>query len=369
MKVHITTYTLLLFIALLPAACSTADDDTAAPTAVALSAVIDTRAGAAAAVAHPHPKFIFWLQSDYDADNLGTTFDAQVVTAGATLGSGTSYATTTPSDNIEYYTALKYNLGRAYPDDGSIIYATGYWPSTLTPSTDNKTLTVPDAVRQANTDILVAKQLVQGSKGSPFSQPLSFGHACVQLSFKALRASPMTNFVDNIYVQTLEMPGLLEWTSGTWPDSRYVAHRQLDHTDAVGMTASEWDNNFPKVGPNVMEGTTGSTNKAQLDKSTWRDIDGALYIAPGNGIDDAGLTAVWLRITYDTSTSQDFSTTTANTAIVEVPIVTTDGEGALQGGDAYTIELTFDDVAINLRAVKTEWQQGGNIILPFLLSE
>lgn len=315
---------------------------------------------------HANPVLLFWEKTQYDALNLADPHAAPTVTAGATMGSDPSYQATTPSSNLEYYSDVKYSLGEPYHATET-YYASGYWPSTIVPevASDYSRLTIPTSVRTANTDILVADGIIQGSKAAPFSTPLNFMHACVKLTFQAVRAATMTNRVDNVYVRALEMPATLRWD---FTRGRYVADWQTAY-EATDIPLHTDD--FPQVGPNVAIGTHDKSQLVKYGESgwAWRDIDGELYVAPGTGATE-GLSQVTLRITYDTSLNSDMSSPTHNVAVVTVPIVDSySNSTSLVAGDAYLIQLTFDDVAIHLSAVKVDWITGSSVVVPIMLEE
>lgn len=275
----------------------------------------------------PKAVFIFWRISDYDADMTADERPAP-------------YCVAKPSGEIDDYAVTKYSTGYNYPPNNEPVWATGYSPVCLREEqAAYSTITLPpDSVGLI--DVLVAEDVVRGSALKPFEKPLTFVHAQTKLVFNAIKDSKVagTLFVRNVHVTvgSSYLPYRMEFV-----DQKCYAFNSDECPDLTGRT----------IGP-------GNTTNQLTDREDDKRVVDSIYVRPG-------LKQIELTVTADIDNTSAMDNPRTATATTVVPFVDEEGNPlTLERGNRYTIDIVFSENRIQLNGYKTEWENGGNILLP-----
>lgn len=283
----------------------------------------------------PQPKFtfMFWHKEDFDKGLMKGSERAA------------PYYVASPDGNINDYeepvvstdNKNDYNTGKSYPENYGIAVCTGYAPyDGLTPDEHYQTLTV---AHPGVTDVLVARNVLEGSAIFPFSGNLEFIHSQIQLTVYATLASTMTKYIKDVSF-TIDKENLL--SSLVW------------NADVNGYRPSE-------LRPS--NGWTSQTLNEQVNSSDDKLL-GMVYVVPLSSSDDWTMKSIDLTISGKIGNTTDGS---YSPFTMTVPAAFKDGSGndlTLELNDSYEIYLIFDEDQIEITAVKVPWEEGGNVLVP-----
>lgn len=279
----------------------------------------------------PQPKFtfLFWHKEDFDKG----------------LMNAAPYYVASPDGNINDYeepvvftdNKNDYNTGKSYPENYGIAVCTGYAPyDGLTPDENYQTLTV---AQPGVTDVLVARNVLEGSAIFPFSGNLEFIHSQIQLTVYATLASTMTKYIKDVSF-TVDKENLL--SSLVW------------NADVNGYRPSE-------VRPST--NWTSQTLDGQVNKSDKKQL-GMVYVVPLPSSDDWKMKSIDLTISGKIGNTTDGSYSPFTMTVPAAFIDDSDNELTLGLNDSYKIYLIFDEDQIEITAVKVPWEEGGNVLVP-----
>ena len=302
------------------------------------------------------PLFLFWTDNNFnDATKVAPDFFVR-----------------TPDGEIEDYKTTPYNTGVYYPLYNKPVKAAGLAPApgegflTFATAGDYRKFNV--AKTTGTTDCpddewgvidVLAAPAISATDAAPFTvqTPLYFHHRATKVAFKAQLTPTMTKFVKFVKV---EIPGssavkTVEWnaTAGT-----YDVKGGADTTDDYEF-GNFWttDGEFLSTDPRA-----NATLFFQVLKDKPTNM-GYTLIAPH-------VSSLDVVVKFKMANSVgDFDT---NTGIREVSVPVTinfkdasDNDLTLEAGDAYTVLLYIDALAIELVGKKVAWEDGGYISLPF----
>lgn len=248
-------------------------------------------------------------------------------------------------DNLNAYSTTKYNTGKAYPTDGSIVSAAGYSPagSKINPSNSNKTLRITNT-SAGLTDVCTSQTIIQGSLNTPFNQILKFNHTLTKITFKAMRDYTMQNnrLVNNVQITipVSYLPTIWQWNGET-------GQYEVQSTPvAINPLA-------PKYGDTL------------LDIDTEYVIIECYLMLPS---DNQGI-ITGLKLEADlrrvSSTSTEVEHKTWN-LIEGIQLNDEAGNPVTQAkaGEAYSVIFKFSNDSFTLKARKQPWSSGGLITIP-----
>lgn len=247
-------------------------------------------------------------------------------------------------DNLNAYNTSKYNTGKPYPADGSMVSATGYSPISgeITCSNSNKTLTINNAA--AGLMDICTSQTIQGSMNAVFDKVLVFDHTLTKITFKAMRDYTMEN---NRSVYNVQVTIPTQYLPTTW----------------------EWngDNGKYEVTSNILATKSLSLKYGDplLDVDTEYIIAECYLMLPTENtgiLTDITLEAD-LRKVGETSTEAEHKTWKLPEGI---QLNNADGSAIkkAEAGEAYEVIFRFSNDSFTLEARKQPWATGGLITIP-----
>jgi hypothetical protein len=251
--------------------------------------------------------------------------------------------------NLNSYTSTKYNTGKIYPSDGSMVYALGYAPydGVTVSGTDYSTLTLDDD-HAGITDVMTSTKVITGSKDQIFSEVLPYDHTLTKITFIAKRDVTMDN-IRKVYNVALTIPKSYMPNKWIWntTDSKYE----------ISTTATDVRGNDLTIG-----------YKNYLAEVNTDYVLGTLYVrldSSNKGVILKGqtLTAQLLHV----GNTEDKSVAFTSTLPEGIQLYDTTGTTAItnpQPGEAYTVTFTFTNDSFILKAVKVDWEQGSLITIP-----
>lgn len=262
---------------------------------------------------------IFWKQ------NLGDLFTSEV-------------------NNLEDYKATKFNTGETYPNDNTMVYATGFSPMTMQHQDNFQTLSLPQGERAGTVDVCASSR-ISGKLTSPFSEMMSFEHTLTKVTFYAQRHITMVG-------------------------SRNVENIRITIPAATTYLATNWKWN-------------ATDNKYKIDNTKWSDTDltfeyaGLLFETEITKIGTAYLmlptsnNGKLKNINFKADITPINSTTVENKidkTLPEIQLYEKDNtqEVALaKPGEAYEVLLVFQQNSFTLIArQQNDWDKGGLIYVP-----
>lgn len=330
MKRRIIPIIVCILVLSLFSGCSSDSGQPEVPaTPMCINAVTDTRAEGGST---DTPVFLFWRASKL----TGVGYDISQVTP---------YCVTQPTGSIDDYEKTQWDTGINYPENNLPVLATGYCPSTLMPSDDYVTLTVPEG-QEGKVDVLVAREMVQGSSLSPYiykednEKSLQFIHAQSMLVFKARRGEGVKKYFKEVYVTAggSELVSTFAWNE---TDQYYKAQNEAQKECTIGP---------------------GETTTQLSDASGQESEVGSIYIMPDKNDIKVSVKAVMANSQTDLSDSNKTKEVTATSVI---SFIDENKKGiTLAEGDRYEITLVFQEDKIELIGRKLPWEEGGNIVIP-----
>jgi hypothetical protein len=275
----------------------------------------------------PKFTFLFWEKDHFDNGLQNATAPYFVATPTGEPGSYEEIADR-PGET-------DYNTGRAYPDNYGIVMCTGYGPYAEIEPSDEKH-SILEVKYPGSTDVLVARNFLEGSSLYPFQGNLEFQHPQIQLTIRAKLADGMAKYIKGVSfsVGGENLLSALKW-DGTqkqyMPSGRHNA-------DWKSETNSEYRNKSD----NKLLGTVLVVPKESDQNLLMTSIDLNIFGLIANTEAEAG-TDFKMEVTADLTNAQG---------------------GGLTLGDSYEILLYFDEDQIEITASKVPWEEGGNILVP-----
>lgn len=316
-----------------------------------------TRAGETEFDRNLQPLFLFWTDGNFN-DNTKNAPD---------------FFTRIPEGEIDSYAIDKYNTKVYYPLYDRTVHAVGLAPSpgekglAFKTEGDYSEFVIPRGYSEyaddehGAYDILVSNN-VEGKDSAPIATPLIFRHALTQISFSAILAPSMSQFVKFI---TIEFPGSSAPLAVKWNDndSVYEVIGGADGSDDF-VAGNFWTLDGSSLAQN--DSRANYTQFFQLNKTRAQQVAKVCIIPP-----HASSIPVTIRYKM-VGTVGGFDTPDPQNPIRDIEkqmslnFVDSNGDPVeLKAGDAYSIVLSFNVYDIELIGKLRDWQDGGYISLPF----
>ena len=358
-----TAYKAIAFIAMAACLAACKKGETAGePRSISLSSLVHedngaTRADGATFNRTLQPLFLFWTEDNFnDATKSAPDFFVR-----------------TPDGEIDDYQTEKYNTGVYYPLYDKVVYAAGLAPAPgegglqFVTEGDYSQFNIPVGPSTYGDDAhgaydVMTTTKVQGNDTNPIAEPLLFKHALTKLSFDAILAESMPQFVKFI---TIEFPGSAAALSVEWDetDETYKVTGGTDGTDDF-----VFGNYWTLDGSSLIEGDPRAnyTMFYQLNKTRAQRV-GITYIVPPHA------SSIPVTVKYKmVGTVGGFDTPDPLYPIrdeekdILLNFVDNNGDPiSLEAGDSYSIRLVFNIYDIELIGKLRDWKDGGYISLPF----
>lgn len=282
----------------------------------------------------PAPKFtfLFWHKEDFDKGLMNGSDHAAPYYVASPEGDINDYEEPVVSPDNKN----DYNTGKSYPENYGIAVCTGYAPyDGLTPDGNYQTLTV---AYPGVTDVLVARNYLEGSAIFPFSGNLEFFHPQIQLTVYATTAATMTKYIKDVSfsIDKDNLLSSLEWNADA---KGYRPTEERQSSSWTSATLNEQINSSDKK-PVGTVCVVPSPSEGWEMKSIDLTISGMIGNAAGGPYSD-------FTMTVPAAFKDD-----------------ADNELTLGLNDSYEIYLIFDEDQIEITAVKVPWEEGGNILVP-----
>lgn len=278
----------------------------------------------------PKFTFLFWHKADFYRGLSSADIPYFVASTGQT---GSYVDAMTVAEGTSEYRL--YNTGKMYPDNYGIAVCTGYAPyNELTPA-DNACSSLSVAA-PGTTDVLVARNYLEGSSVYPFEGTVEFVHPQIQLTVQARLAETMAKYIKGV--------------------SFSVGGENL-------LKGLQWDNASKMYQPSAWHDAvwTSKVEGRYLNKGEEREL-GTVLVIPEADAEDFLMTSIDLTISgLIANTNQEAGT--PFTMNVTADLTGADG-GGLALGDSYEVLLLFDEDQIEITAVKVPWEEGGNVLVP-----
>lgn len=248
-------------------------------------------------------------------------------------------------ENLNAYNTTKFNTGKVYPADGSIVSAAGYSPisNEIDISNQNRTLKITNT-SAGLTDVCTSQTTIQGSLNTPFSQTLEFNHTLTKISFKAMRDYTMQN---NRLVNNVQVTIPVNYLPTTWlwnnANNKYEVQSTPVATNPLAPKYSD----------------------VLIDTDTEYIITECYLMLPSDnkGIITGLKLEADLRKVGETSTEAEHKTW----ELIE-GIQLNDENGRpvtkAEAGEAYSVVFKFSNDSFTLEARKQPWTAGGLITIP-----
>ncbi len=289
--------------------------------------------------------------------------------------------TTPATDEVDYYHfgENNYNATNAgatvtYPSDNSPIHAVGYYPSdSLELSSDYKTLTL----NTSNTDALpglvdvCSTDIETGTDTNPFvsskDNELQFNHTQVKLNFKYKRTRKVKDHIAEIWVTIPKEEVADTWTM-TDADGYVASNSGTVTNDLVFASTEDWTWNtqtngekfFPLKYTKVKYNTLGNPTSYKFSKFT------DCYVLPGSMFISADGTQAKISFRLKAVLIYDDVIKRYDNQVT-IPLTNNSGTewmNKVKAGDAFTIEIIFDQNRVILVAKKNAWKTGSSFTIP-----
>ncbi len=263
-----------------------------------------------------------------------------------------------------------------YPQDDSPIYAVGYYPSdSIVMASDWKSFTLGNFVFKDKEHSLVgladvvSTEVEEGRQSAPFinyaDKELQYRHTQVKLVFRYKRTLNLNARIAEIWVTIPKRHIANKWTLGT---QGYVAEHADDVAsgDAIFSSTKDWydavGNNFHTMNYSVFN---DPNDLHDYETSPYENC----YVLPNTDL--FSMVDGQAHITFDLDAmimSSDISVPNKRLdGKVTIPLIDEDGNKwttEVKAGDAFTIDIIFEQNRLVLMAYKMKWVRGGYMTIP-----
>ncbi len=324
---------------------------------------------------------MFWFGTKEETDAISTLNAPWFHSLKGTEANGTPVAGDVDyykyEGNNDYPVTKDNGTQIMYPADDSPIHAVGYYPAlSLTQSEDKKTLTLKTENIPGLVDVC-STEIESGTESKPFTSnkenELQFRHTQVKLKFRYKRTLNLNARIAEIWVTIPTKHIANKWTLTS--HQGYVAESTTEstNTNIVFSSTEDW---YDEIGDNfyTMTYTTFSAEHPREYKTTTHED---CYVLPNTGlfmdenrqlniaIDKQAYIEFELNAVIISSDKNVPNKRVSTT--VKIPLKDSNNKnwfGAVEAGDAFTIDIIFEQNRFVLMAYKMPWEIGGYLTIP-----